>query len=173
MYRRLPDNIGIYREELLFESPDTLAWASRIPKLKPDVAEVIHKGGVADPNGYRVIWFVFRGEWFDVGRFHDSKERFLGYYCDIIEPIQIFGPKRVEATDLFLDLWVNPDGSTWRLDEPEFHEAVKNGVISAGLAQRATEGLEKLELDVAAGRFPPEPMLKAKLPRWAGKNSTS
>ncbi len=53
VYRRLPDNTVIYREKLLYESPDTLAWISRIPKINTKAAEIIHRGGKPDPKGYR------------------------------------------------------------------------------------------------------------------------
>ncbi len=163
-YRRLPDNTVIYREELVYESPDTLAWMSRIPKINTKAAEIIHRGGKPDPKGYRVIWFVFRNKWFDAGRFLDSMGRFLGYYCDIIEPIRVFTSKRVEVTDLFLDLWVYPDGDTRRLDEDEFEEAVKRDVIKQELAKTALSELAKLEWDVREGRFPPSAMAEVKLP---------
>ncbi len=149
---------------MFYESPDTLAWISRIPKIHAKAAEIIHRGGKQDPKGYRVIWFVFRDKWFDVGKFHDSAGRFLGYYCDIIEPIRVFTSKRVEATDLFLDLWVYPDGETRRLDEDEFEEAVKRGVIQQEFAKTALSELAKLELDVHEGRFPLSAMAEVKLP---------
>ncbi len=50
VYRRLPDSTVIYREELLYESPDTLAWLSRIPKINAKAAEIIHRGGKPDPR---------------------------------------------------------------------------------------------------------------------------
>ena len=42
-----------------------------------------------------------------------------GWYCNITRPAR-FGPGRVTAEDLALDVFVYPDGRTLVLDEEEF-----------------------------------------------------
>ena len=67
-----------------------------------------------------------------------------GYYCDIILPM-----KRTETyfeiTDLFLDLWVSPDGSYQVEDEDEFESAITHNWIQADLANQARNALQGLD----------------------------
>ncbi|MXZ00275.1 DUF402 domain-containing protein [Candidatus Poribacteria bacterium] len=58
-----------------------------------------------------------------------------------------------EITDLFLDLWVNPDGSYEIQDEDEFEEAIQNGAIDAKLEKKAREVLDALIAKVEDGHL--------------------
>ena len=42
-----------------------------------------------------------------------------GWYCNITRPA-VIEEARVSAVDLALDVWVDPAGRTWVLDEEEF-----------------------------------------------------
>ena len=56
-----------------------------------------------------------------------------------------------EITDLFLDLWINPDGTYQIQDEDEFEEAVQNGAIDAELERKARDVLTALIAEVESG----------------------
>ena len=58
-----------------------------------------------------------------------------------------------EITDLFLDLWVNPDGTYEIQDEDEFEEAVQGGMIDAKLERKAWEVMKTLIAEVEAGHL--------------------
>ena len=60
---------------------------------------------------------------------------------------------RFEITDLFLDLWVNPDGTYEIQDEDEFEDAIQNGAIDAELERKAREVLDTLITKVEEGHL--------------------
>ncbi|MXY27110.1 DUF402 domain-containing protein, partial [Candidatus Poribacteria bacterium] len=81
-----------------------------------------------------------------------------GYYCDIMKPVKrtVDATGKLncfEITDLFLDLWVNPDGTYEIQDEDEFEEAVQGGAIDAELERKAWEVMKTLIAEVEAGHL--------------------
>ena len=87
---------------------------------------------------------------------YNLDNEWTGYYCDILKPVtrnvDANGKlNRFEITDLFLDLWINPDGTYEIQDEDEFEEAVQNGAIDAELERKALEVLKALVAEVEAG----------------------
>jgi predicted RNA-binding protein associated with RNAse of E/G family len=120
-------------------------------------------GRVVVANGYLAEWFIFRGKWYDVSKFYDRKRRFTGYYCDIIRPIARLLSNPTETsimTDLFLDLWITPEGKWKVLDEDELQQAVTKRIISNSLARRARKELNLLVQLTKSGRFPPASVRK-------------
>ena len=61
-----------------------------------------------------------------------------------------------EITDLFLDLWVSPDGSYQVEDEDEFEAAIAHNWIQTDLANQARNALQNLIAEIELGAFPPE-----------------
>jgi predicted RNA-binding protein associated with RNAse of E/G family len=115
-------------------------------------------GKVVVASGYLAVWFIFRGKWYDVGKFYDRKGKFTGYYCDIIRPVGrlLSGPSKTSViTDLFLDLWINREGRCVVLDEDDLDRALRRHTISAPLAGRARRELGNLIQLTRSGRFPP------------------
>ena len=62
----------------------------------------------------------------------------------------------LKITDLFLDLWVSPDGSYQVEDEDEFESAIANNWIQTDLANQARNALQDLIAEIEYGTFPPE-----------------
>ena len=116
-------------------------------------------GRVAIGKGYLAEWVILRGRWYDVGKFYSySKRRLTGYYCDIIRPVTRLlsdTTKTSIITDLFLDLWITPEGRYVVLDEDKLERALANDVISTSLARCAGGELQSLIQSTQAGRFPP------------------
>ena len=59
---------------------------------------------------------MFTGLWYDVGKVYNLNNEWTGYYCDILKPVKRSVDRAgkldcFEITDLFLDLWINPDGT--------------------------------------------------------------
>jgi predicted RNA-binding protein associated with RNAse of E/G family len=109
-------------------------------------------------RGYSAIWFVYRRRWYDVGKFYDAQKRWIGYYCDIIKPVNKLltnTSRTVTLTDLFLDLWMTKEHQVFVLDREELDEAVQNHSISGALAKRAETEIDSLQRKVRAGSFPP------------------
>ncbi|GAC1397290.1 MAG: hypothetical protein NVSMB52_10940 [Chloroflexota bacterium] len=58
--------------------------------------------------------------------------------------------------DLFLDLWIAPDGGYVVLDEDEFEKAVADSVLTDGQASSALQTSQSLVEAVVGGQFPPD-----------------
>ncbi len=109
--------------------------------------------------GYLVDWFLFKGEPYDIGRVHRPDGIWTGYYVDVLEPVKWTGadPHSLHRlVDLFLDIWISPDGSYQILDEDEFEEAEARGHITPVQAAAARATLASLLAQIDAGTFPPE-----------------
>jgi len=115
-------------------------------------------GKIIADDGYLAIWFIFKGKWFDVGKFYDRSNNWLGYYCDIVKPLThlLHGNRTPTITDLFLDLWIFPNKSHYVLDEEEFREAVRTRIISERIATKAKSELQRLIKLVECDKFPPD-----------------
>ena len=170
-YRRLPNDIrqlpGVLRQvsaaRLVIESPIVVERPQRV------------LGRVIADSGFLAIWFLYRNRWYDVGKFYDRQRNLVGYYCDIIKPLNklLRTPvKTSRITDLFLDLWITPEGDYVVLDEDEFEEALDHGYLPKNLADQARKQMDSLIQKVKAGRFPPPFTQKVELPTertWLGR----
>ena len=122
-------------------------------------SQSFHYGGeevMAD--GYDVIWFLFQDQPWDVGRFYRPDGTWTGFYVDILEPVSWQGemvPSLRPIVDLFLDIWIAPDGSYVVLDEDEFTEAMLSGMISRQQSEFARETLATLTQSLQQNQFPP------------------
>lgn len=105
--------------------------------------------------GAPIIWFTFEGAWHDIGRFHTADGTFTGYYANVIKPVTIHNSENWECTDLYLDLWLGPDGAATVLDEDEFQLALTTGSIDVHTAQRARIEVEQVFAAATAGAWPP------------------
>jgi predicted RNA-binding protein associated with RNAse of E/G family len=159
VYRRLPRNVRRFPGTLREANSRRLVIESPIKVTSP----VRFKGKVVADNGYTAIWFVYRNRWYDIARFYDKKRKWIGYYCDIVKPVSrlMNGPsKTTMLTDLFLDLWITPEGRYYVLDEDELEDALDKGSISKPLAEQARKQMKALIRRVSSGRFPPENVRK-------------
>ena len=154
VYKRLPNDIreipGVLRaatsQRLVIESPIVVSRPMR------------ESGKIVADNGYLAIWFVYRNRWYDVGKFFDRARNCVGYYCDMVKPTKqlLRGSSRTAiVTDLFLDLWIWPDGRYAVLDEDEFKHGLRRGQIPRSLAFEAQRQLARLVKRTKEKRFPP------------------
>lgn len=167
VYRRLPNDIrvfpGILREarsdRLMIESPVLVSHPIRL------------SGKVIADRGYLAIWFIYKGKWYDVGKFYDRARNWVGYYCDIVKPVSRLLSSRSRTTmltDLLLDLWITPEGKHFLLDEDELENALKRGYISKSLARETRRQMSSLIQILQARQFPPPSVRKAE-PLTEGK----
>ncbi len=70
-----------------------------------------------------------------------------GWYCNVTEPARFF-EDRIEQIDLFIDVWVTPQGETLILDEDEF---AADTTLSERQRYGARQGLQTL-LEMIATR---------------------
>lgn len=109
-------------------------------------------------EGYRAVWFLVKGEGWDVAAVYRPNGGWTGYYVDVLDPV--FWSDAEPGTllpivDLFLDVWIWPDGRYQVLDEDEFAEAVDRGWISHRQRDHALRVLAGLEAGIRQGTFPP------------------
>lgn len=143
-----------FTAHLLDATDQTIAVAHELFPSRP-----LEYGGerVLDA-GYWAVWFLFKGRPFDVGRVYRPEGTWTGYYVDVLEPVRWQGadPTTLEPiVDLFLDLWIAPDGRHAVLDEDEFAAAVASGHLTPEQAHRARSVLRALIEATARGEFPP------------------
>ena len=150
-YKRLPDRINYYKQQLLYADDDVIVTTQ---KIKPST-EIVQNGKTVLGDNFTAIWFVFSGRWYDIGKIYNLNNEWTGYFCDIIKPVNR-SSNNFEIVDLFLDLWVSPDGSYEVQDEDEFETALSEGTITPKLAIKARNALNALIDDVTSGNFPPE-----------------
>lgn len=160
-YRRPPDRLDVFEQELVVDRPDCKITLHESP---PPVAALSMNDTIIFEPGAPIIWFIFPGAWHDVGRFHRADETFTGFYVNLIAPPE-FDDRTWRMFDLCLDLWVSPDGDCTVMDQDEFDEAVDHGWIDTAAAARARLELEGLIAAVRAGAWPPRVILEHDLSR--------
>jgi predicted RNA-binding protein associated with RNAse of E/G family len=150
---RVPDRRVSQRSLLLQATDDMMVLAH---ELSPHRLEYF--GQVVMDIGYWGVWFLFKGKPFDVGRVYRPDGTWMGYYIDVLEPVQwrASNPNTLEPiVDLFLDLWIAPDGKHMVLDEDEFEEAIAVGHLTVGQIGHARSVLQELVKGTQRGEFPP------------------
>ena len=150
-YKRLPDRVNYFQQELLYEDSEVIVTSQRIKPSSP----IVLNGETVLGDNFTAVWFVFTGLWYDIGKIYNLDNKWTGYYCDIMMPVKR-SSDQFEIVDLFLDLWVSPDGSYEIQDEDEFETALEKGSIGTELAEKAQNALNDLIDEVTSGRFPPE-----------------
>jgi len=160
-YHRPPDRLDVFFQDLVVDDPDL-----KITLHDPStIGNTITIGDrvVFEPEA-PIVWFVFPGGWYDIGRFHLKDGIFTGYYVNLIAPPQLDGNVWT-MVDLCLDLWLDANGQLQVLDRDEFDEAVDRGWIDGVTAHRAREELARVIDGIATGTWPPEMVLDHDLER--------
>lgn len=102
-------------------------------------------------DGYSGVLFDFFYRWYNVVKVFDHDEELVGYYSDIRTP-----PEKMDdgyiAKDLFLDIWVEPNGEYFLLDREEF----ESSDIDGRLKEKVESILNKLVDRIEENRYPPE-----------------
>lgn len=153
-YKRPPDRVNHFQQQLLYIDDEVIVTSQRVRPSSP----IVQNGETVLGDDFTAVWFVFTGLWYDVGKVYNLNNEWTGYYCDIMKPVKrsVDATGKIdcfEITDLFLDLWVNPDGTYQIQDEDEFEEAVQDGVINAELAKKAWNVMKTLIAEVEAGHL--------------------
>jgi predicted RNA-binding protein associated with RNAse of E/G family len=150
-YLRPGKKTATYTERLVLDRPDVKVLLMKVEGTK----EVrIGETAVLQP-GSTVTWFVFPGQWYDIGKFHRADQIFTGWYTNICTPV-VMNRDRWTITDLFLDLWLPADGPAAWLDEDEFAEAADAAALREDLAQAARSERARIEALLARRDWPPE-----------------
>lgn len=156
-YRRLPDRLQVYVQEMVLDRPDVkVTFQPSTPLSAPlqvDGTTILEPGAPA-------VWFTFPGRWHDIGRFHTADGRFTGIYANVLTPPVLDAGQaddvRWDTTDLFLDVWLPEGGRARVLDRDQFDEARARGWLDDATARRALDEAEAILDAHARGVWPPE-----------------
>lgn len=91
--------------------------------------------------------------------FGDGNEDALGYYSDIALPIRKV-QDGYELVDLFLDIWLKPDGTLLELDLDEFQAAISEGLLTEEQQRVASAAFERLKHEARQGIYPQKYILE-------------
>jgi len=87
-------------------------------------------------------------------RYYGEHGQLIGTQIDVCMPPT--GDERGwRAKDLYLDIWVTPDGRVTLSGETRFDQAAQQGQLSPEEVEYAEEHVRRLTLGIAQGRFPP------------------
>lgn len=153
-YLRLPNRRSAYQSQLLHTSPSTLVLAHTL-----DSAPSSSQADLTWEVGDLLIWFLFKGEPYDVARVHGRDGQLKGFYADALEPVFWDGDDATSLTplvDLCLDLWIDPSGACAVLDQDELEEAYANGWMTVDQHLLSTATIRDLVRRTKAGAFPPQ-----------------
>ncbi|MFW6142213.1 MAG: DUF402 domain-containing protein [Candidatus Saliniplasma sp.] len=102
-------------------------------------------------DGYYGVMFDLLDRWYNVVKIYGYKKKLVGYYSDIRTP-----PKSIKggykAVDLFLDFWVDLDGSYIILDLDEFQVAN----LSKDMEKHAKDAAKQLKDMIEKDSYPPK-----------------
>lgn len=151
-YVRPPDREEVFSQYLVLDQERVkVTLAPNVPFHPP----IRILGEVALEKGSDAVWFTFPGRWHDIGRFHLADDTFTGIYANILTPVEIRDDRTWHTTDLYLDLWLTPDGTLRVLDEDQLEEALAEEWISRSVARRAREEVGRIREANEKGDWPP------------------
>jgi predicted RNA-binding protein associated with RNAse of E/G family len=87
------------------------------------------RDGFDIPRGSKTYGFFWRRRPYIMYRMIDPKGRNIADRYDVVRDVEL-GEREVAYTDVLLDVWVRPDGSTLVEDEDEVAEAARDGLLS-------------------------------------------
>ncbi|MGQ0560295.1 MAG: DUF402 domain-containing protein [Gemmatimonadota bacterium] len=146
-YRRPPERVTLFDQDLLYESDDVLITFLADTPLE---RALIVDGSVVLEPGSPVVWFTFPGLMHDIGRFHRADGTFTGLYANIIEPVERASRLEWNVIDLFVDVWLAAREAGAKTSEPrvldraELEAAVERGWISAAQETAANAEADRL-----------------------------
>jgi predicted RNA-binding protein associated with RNAse of E/G family len=151
-YLRPPARKDVFTQTLLLDSDAVKVTLAQDLTFDPPL---IIQDGVVLETGSSAVWFTFPDHWHDIGLFYRADGSFSGTYANILTPPIFESTVLWRTTDLFLDVWVGPDGGLAVLDRDQFEHAASTGTIDAELATGALAELSRIETSHAAGVWPP------------------
>ena len=152
-YLRPPEEMRIYRQRLIHDDGRVKVTLARNLLFDPPL-RILDR--IALESGSDAVWFTFPGAWHDIGRFHRADGTFTGIYANILTPCVFQPGGDWETTDLFLDLWIPAEGGpAVILDEEELEDALAAGQLDSALGQRAREEIQRLQVGLEEGGWPP------------------
>ncbi len=164
IYRRIPNRVLERDDEVIADLGDIVVAKSRfegmLTPLRVNGVEVIK-------NGYTMVYFAFVGKNYDILKVYDTEGNFKGLYIDVLAYTKREG-NVIEMLDLFLDIFVFPDGRAFLLDEDELEMAFNYGLIDRRTLEFAYSVARAILERLKRGEFPPEIVWRYEWGEWDG-----
>jgi len=151
-YLRPPGRTEIFRQHLLLDRDAVKVTLATNLSFEPPI-RIGER--IALETGSSAVWFTFPGAWHDIGLFHLADGTPTGTYSNILTPPEMEADGTWRTTDLFLDLWIDGNGSLSVLDRDQFDEAVAARWVDERTAQAALSEVERLRAAFDEGTWPP------------------
>ena len=119
-----------------------------------DGKELVLGGQTVLERGASIVWFVFPGCWYDVGRLHLVDGTFTGWYTNLCTPLKVDGDDW-SLTDLFLDFWVPAAGAGVWLDRDEFDAARADAILEPAASEQTLAEHDCIAALAGHGEWPP------------------
>lgn len=133
-----------YTAQLAARLPDGVVLAARWTRPPMPLGYTTFEPG----DRFREEFYTDR--WYNIFEIHSEAGALKGWYCNVTEPASIHGTV-IAARDLYLDLWVAPDGTMRVLDEDEL---AADSTLDEKTRAQAYAALDELRRRVLA-REPP------------------
>jgi uncharacterized protein len=146
----------VWSGQIVEQTPELVVLEARFTRDKRDLGYVVFE------RGDLFIEFYYLDRWYNVFQIYSASGELKGWYCNISQPA-IVQPSEIHFTDLALDLFAYPDGSSLPLDVEEFEENVAS-VYSPDDAAKARAAFEDLLALHQAGQLPTRPFRPAPEP---------
>lgn len=156
IYRRLPNRILERWDKLIDDLGNIIVAESEFYGM---LTPLYVNGVKVIDNGYKMIYFAFIGENYDILKVYDDNGNFKGFYVDILGYAKRQG-NIVEMLDLFLDIFIFPNGDFFLLDEDELEMALNYGIIDKETFDFAFSVANNIIKRLLEGKFPPEVVRK-------------
>ena len=104
-------------------------------------------------NMYGVVSAYYIDMGIKVSKIYDKKNKFLHWYCDIIQHKQGANPNSIIFKDLLIDVVIRKDGSILIMDTDELADALDLNLITVEEAKYALRTLDSLLKLIYRGEF--------------------
>ncbi|NJF24851.1 DUF402 domain-containing protein [Thermococcus sp. Bubb.Bath] len=152
IYKRIPNRVLEREDEVVADLGDVIVAKARFSGM---LAPLKVNGVKVIDNGYNMLYFAFTGENCDILKVYDEEGNFKGLYIDVLAYTKRDGDN-LEMLDLFLDVFVFPNGEAFLLDEDELEMALNYGFIDKKTFDFAYSVAREILEKLKRKEFPPE-----------------
>lgn len=156
-YIRPGKEVTYYEEDFVAQDELCLRTYKSLPEnISEPLSQALQRQGLIEPyqRAVMIIKTYFFAEPFNLLEFRGADGTLLGHYSDIGEPVLQLGRGEFQMTDLYLDIWLYPDGRLLELDWDEFEEAIQEKVINSAQANLACTTMKRLVGEIEQGIYP-------------------
>ena len=156
-YIRPGKEVTYYEEDLFSQDETCVRTFKTLPEdIAIKLSDSLLQQGLIQPHQRvgTIAKVYFFTEPFNLLEFRELDGTLLGHYSDIGEPATRISENQIQMTDLFLDIWLLPNGSLLEMDWDEFEEAIEKQVITSAQAELARDAMKRLVDEAGRGVYP-------------------